>query len=71
MSSLSKKYKKDNLKFNLNMSIKFVCPICDNTKIISQEKIESIKKDEFANNKIFKCSKCNTRMIPIEVIADF
>lgn len=71
MSSLSKKYKKNNFKYNLNMSIKFVCPKCNNTKIISQEKIQSIKKEEFANHKIFKCSKCNIRMNPREVIADF
>lgn len=71
MSSLSKKYKKNNFKYNLRMSIKFVCPICNSSKVISQQKIQSIKREEFANNEIFKCPKCNIRMNPSEVIADF
>ena len=71
MSSLSKKYKKNNIKYNLCMSIKFVCPKFNNTKIISQEKIQSIKKEEFTSHEIFKCSKCNIRMDLKEVIADF
>lgn len=53
------------------MSIKFICPKCNNAKIISQENIQSIRKQEFANHEIFKCSKCNIRMNPREVIADF
>lgn len=53
------------------MSIKFVCPCCNSFKIIPQEEIQSIKKEEFANNDIFKCTKCNVRMNPREVIADF
>lgn len=68
MSSISKKYKKNNLKYNLKMSIRLVCPNCNNTKIISQERIQKIKKEEFENNEIFKC---NIIMNPIEVIADF
>lgn len=71
MSSISKKYKKNNLKYNLRMSIRLVCPNCNNTKIISQERIQKIKKEEFENNEIFKCNKCNIIMNPTEVIADF
>ena len=71
MSSISKKYKKNNLKYNLTMSIRLVWTNCNNTKIISQERIQKIKKEEFENNEIFKCNKCNIIMNPIEVIADF
>ncbi len=71
MSSISKKYKKNNLKYNLRMSIKLVCPNCNNTKIISQERIQKMKKEEFENNEIFKCNKCNIIMNPTEVIANF
>lgn len=67
MSSISKKYKKNNLK----MSIRLVCPNCNNTKIISQERIQKIEKEEFENNEIFKCNKCNIIMNTTEVIADF
>ena len=38
--SYDEEYKKNNIKYNLNMSIKFVCPKCNNTKIISQKKFK-------------------------------
>ena len=60
-------YKKNNLNFNQSMSVKLIYHNCNNTKIISQEKI----KKEFQKNEIFKCNKCNIIMNPIEIIADF
>ena len=54
------------------MSIKFICPKCNNTKnYFTRKNSKYKKKEEFANNEIFKCSKCNIRMNLKEVIADF
>lgn len=51
--------------------MKFVCPKCNDFKIISREKIQSINPEEFKNNEIFICKNCNIRMIPKEIIADY
>lgn len=51
--------------------MKYVCPNCNNYKILTREQINSIKPEEFKGNKIFFCDKCNIQMLPTEVIADY
>lgn len=69
MGSISKKFKKNNI--NIHLSMKFVCPKCNDFKILSREKIQSINPEEFKNNEIFICKNCNIRMIPTEIIANY
>ena len=56
---------------DIELSMRFLCPKCNSTKVISRKKINSIKPNEFQNNPIFKCDKCKTKMHPYQVIADF
>lgn len=64
---------KENNKNNLNikMSIKFKCPSCGYEKLISQERFKKMTNNEFKNPKTFACDKCNVRMEPITIEADF
>ena len=68
---MSRKIIKNKPITNIQLSMKYVCPNCNNYKILTREQITSIKQEEFRNNKIFLCSKCNIPMEPTEVIADF
>ena len=71
MSSTLRKIKRNKPIIDIKLSMKYVCPNCNNYKIISREEINTIKPEEFRNNKIFICKKCNVHMLPTEVIADF
>lgn len=51
--------------------MKFECPKCKKTKIIPKKVMDNIKQEEFNDNKIFICDKCDEKMYPTEVIADF
>lgn len=53
------------------MSIKFQCPKCNSTKLISRETIQRLDSNNFKDNEIFKCKKCNIRMNPITVEVDY
>ena len=74
MSSIERKIKRNMIKNSMpdiELSMRFLCPKCNFTKVISRKTINSIKPNEFQNNPIFKCDKCNTEMHPYQVIADF
>lgn len=62
---------KNNNRPDIELSMKFLCPKCHFSKIISRKTINSIKTNEFQNNSLFKCDKCSTEMHPYQVIADF
>lgn len=53
------------------MSMKFKCSICGFEKLISRETIQSLSEDNFRNNIIFKCPKCNIRMYPVTIEVDY
>lgn len=74
MSSMERKFKRNMERNNIpdiELSMRFLCPKCHFTKVISRKTINSIKPNEFQDNPIFKCDKCNTKMYPYQVIADF
>ena len=72
---MSKKFKKnikeEHIVPGLKLSMRFVCPNCHSTKVIPRETFNKMTNDTFKNNPIFMCNKCNIRMNPTEVIADF
>ena len=53
------------------MSIKFKCPKCGYEKLIPQERFKKMTNEEFKNPKTFACDKCNIRMEPVTIEADF
>lgn len=53
------------------MSIKFKCSSCGYEKLISRETIQSLDKNTFKDNIIFKCDNCNIRMNPITIEVDY
>lgn len=53
------------------MSIKFLCPICGNTKLIPQSTFQKMNNETFKNNPIFLCDKCKIKMTPITVEVDY
>ena len=74
MSSMTRKFKRNmekNNMPNIELSMRFLCPKCNFSKVISRKTINSIKPNEFQDNPLFKCDKCNTEMHPYQVIADF
>lgn len=66
---LKKIKNKNNL--NIKMSIKFKCPKCGYEKLIPQERFKKMTNEEFKNPKTFACDKCNIRMEPVTIEADF
>lgn len=60
-----------NKPLNIQMSIKFQCPICGFERLISQNTIQKLDEDSFNNNQLFKCPKCLIRMYPITVEVDY
>lgn len=70
MSSMARKIQK-NKKLDIKMSIKFQCPKCNSTKLISRETIQHLDPNNFKDNEIFKCKICNIRMNPITVEVDY
>ena len=69
MSSMLRKINKKNINFS--MSIKFLCPICGNTKIISQSTFQKMNNKMFKDNLIFLFDKCKMKMKPITVEVDY
>ena len=70
MSSMLRKFKK-NQNLNFSMSIKFVCPKCESTKLIPQSAFQKMNNDTFKNNPIFLCDKCKIKMNPTTVEVDY
>lgn len=76
MSSIKRKLKRNVpvehiKKSDIKLSMRFVCPKCHASRIISQDIIKNMKEEEFKNNKLFICEKCNKRMYPHQVLADY
>ena len=65
-----KKIKNKNY-LNIKMSIKFKCPKCGHEKLIPQERFKKMTNEEFKSPKTFACDKCNIRMEPVTIEADF
>lgn len=70
MGSLKRKFLR-NKPIDIKMSMKFQCPDCGYEKLISRETIQSLDKDTFKDNIIFKCKNCNIRMNPITIEVDY
>jgi len=70
MSSLSKKICK-NKKFEISLSIKFVCDNCGFIRIVPQHEFQKMNEKTFKNNKLFFCDRCKIRMRPATIEADF
>lgn len=71
MSSMTRKIKRNKPIIDIQLSMKFECPNCKKAKIISKKQMDSIKREKFNDNKIFVCDKCDEKMYPTEVIADY
>ena len=67
---IKRKMRRENIP-DIELSMRFLCPKCHFTKVISRKTINSIKAKEFQNNPIFKCDKFKNEMQPYQVIADF
>lgn len=70
MSSMAKKFRKKQ-DLNILLSIKFVCPHCGFSRLVPQSEFKKMTDESFHNNKLFICDKCNIRMYPTSVVADF
>lgn len=70
MGSINKKFKR-NKQIDISLSIKFVCDKCGFTRIVPQSEFQKMNNQSFHNNKLFICDKCNIRMTPVSVEADF
>ena len=51
--------------------MKFKCPICGFTRLISKSEFDKITEKTFKNNKLFFCDNCNIHINPISIEADF
>lgn len=76
MSSIKRKIKRNKTdeyikKSDIKVSIKFVCPNCNNTKILTQEEFNKVKDNELRLNQISICDKCGNGMFIHQVLADF
>jgi len=75
MGSISKKIKRNTIDhFTINYN--FQCTKCFYVKKIPEQKIKAIRNsvnsnNEWSNHPAWKCPKCNTRMDPIQIIADY
>lgn len=70
MGSISKKFKK-NIQPNFYIYVKFICYNCGSTKLFSESEFLKITNETFKNNKIFFCKRCNTKMTPVSIEADY
>ncbi len=70
MSNMSRKFKR-NKNLNIKMSLRLQCPKCGFEKLIPREVFQSMSDKEYKNSSIFICDKCNSKMIPVSVEADF
>jgi hypothetical protein len=70
MSSMTKRFKKNKV-LNLDMSIKFKCPICGFERLVPQMEFKKMTQETFKNNKLFLCDNFNIRMNPITVEVDY
>lgn len=65
-----KKFKKSK-KLEIYLSIKFICDNCGFSRIVPQSEFRKMTNETFQNNKLFICDKCQIRMRPATVEADF
>ena len=70
MSSITSKINKRK-DFDIKLSVKFICPHCGFKRLVPQSEFKKMTNETFKNNKLFICDKCNIRMTPTTIEADF